>query len=752
MNGFGQPPLSPSPAASASASMAHSNATHLNISSSSTPKPVAAVAPSFSSNAAYSYNSGANGAPLSNKAVPLPSSRTPPLDTTSITGKRKRADSSPVKEAQHLSGTVSAAHRQQLLSDFRKNFLLKLTDHDVGISLLDKPISPDSSSHEAKKSKVLPSGLETIRQRANSNTVYTSLPLILKDVNAVVNEALERLRASTRIAPEDEMKDDDGVAIKNGTNDWAARIQTFKQVASDLISQAAAQHPYLNTSEEEKTAGSDANEKHVDASTSSKFKYAIALRNNISGNRMYSLVNPPTSATSGARATSSGDMEVDRASDEQALAALDLHPHAQVFKIYQASTSSATKKPLTIKDLLPHHAKAQSPRREKKMSERRQAPKGLDTADWLLHDPFMTFAPSCDEAGAFVSDSRKNSHWYSAYGEVALQAARAYARGENKDDEAEFKKLAETYEPIPIDPALFESESESDRALREISDVLIELRTKQITRTSKQTQSAPPKIEAAETELFQKAMDKLTGLLGKLDPDSYDLLDAILESTPNSSSNLPTLNFPTRGSLPNPEKAPAPAPAPVQTPGPQFTTTRVSYTGYANDGTYPPTTRVASARPPPQNQYARPSGYSQPHYPPQTPVNRQPYAHNASYYTPQPQYSQPRPSAPATPQYPAGNYTNSPFSRSPAGAVPRIAAAGGQQVYIHSAGSFSHAKLPATSPRALVKAQCRFRPVVGCRWCHSTSKLRNPAHLPVKAIRIPQVTTIRLRNKPNSIS
>ncbi|KAK6350009.1 hypothetical protein TWF696_006259 [Orbilia brochopaga] len=693
MNGFGQPPPSPSPATAASASISHhaGNAPNHLTSANATSKPTVSVAPSPFSTPSVQHHAGLSNP---NGGLPLPKTpynhpaRTPPLDSASITGKRKRADSSPVKEPQNASGTVPPAHRQQLLSTLRRNFLSTLTEYDVGISLLDRPVALDSSSHEAKKSKVqpAPSGLETLRQRIASDTFYTSLPPILKDVNTVVNEASEGLGAPVGVAPEDEMKDDDGVPVKNEAGDTIARIQKFKQVAMGLISQAATQYPFLNVSEEEKAVDTESAESDGSPFRAQRpYKFALSIVGN-SGNRMYSIIHSPRTGRTGARQKKLEDIDVDQVSDERMLREMALPVHAQVVKIYQAEAEAAFRKPFTVKDMLPAHAKTSSPRRDKKAAESKTSPKGLETTQWLYYGPFASFAPTSDEGNAVISLQEKNRLWYSMHGEEALRQVRSSGK-ETEDEDAEFKKMADSYEPIPIDPALFESESESDKALREMSDLLVDLRIRQATRASKPNQSQQPKVDAAETEAYQKALARLTDLVGKLDPESFDKIDSLLDSVPDSRSNLPAVRFPIQGSAPNPEKAPQPASAP--TPGPQYTTTRVSYAGYGGDGAFSPSARVVSNRPSSQNQYTRSSGYSQQHYPPQTPVNRQSYSHNPSYYTPQPQYTQQRQAVPSTPQFPPGNYANSPFSRSSQSAVPRIAAAGGQQVYIH-AGSGSY--------------------------------------------------------------
>ncbi|KAF3910925.1 hypothetical protein ABW20_dc0109382 [Dactylellina cionopaga] len=735
MNGFGPAPSvsvpssasAPSaaltPATTAPSTIIHTNAVvHLNSNNTATG---AAVAPSpFSTSSSSSIatplkqfpltntsSSTVNGTTSNTTSIPFPY---PSHDTTSITGKRKRADSSPVKEPQNLAG-IPPAHRQKLLSDFRQNFLLTLTEHDAGISLLDKPVSPEPNSHEAKKSKTLssPDGMQTLRQRLNSDTFYTSLQTLFKDLNIIINESLEDLGAAAGIAPEDEMKDDDATPIKDESGDAAGRIRKFKQVAQDLITQAITQYPYLNVAEESKVSDTaDSADDESPTTTErprqpSNYKLAVAVSN---GNKTYySMVKAPSKASKTA-GKHTDEMDIDENSTEQ-LAAQDLPPHAQIITIYESSAS--LERPQTMKETFANFTKAaQNLRRDKKSPEKRQCDwrdQGLETADWLYYGPFMSFCPTSDDGRATVAEGLKSWYWYTKHGDGELKRVLA-GRQDEEDEERQFKELADSYEPLPIDPALFETETESEKALREISDILSDLHLKQNTRLVKHNNpSKPSKPDQAESEVYQKAQTRLVELIAKLEPEVCEKLDQILDLAPNVDA-LPLRTAPMPGSMPNPEKAPPPQ-APMPTPAPQYTTTRVSYAPYAGEGAFTPTARVVSSRSSGHNQYTNRTNYAQQSYAqPQTPVRQQQYGPNTPYYPAQTPYTgQHRQAVPVTPQYPASGYANSPFSRSTSGTVPRMAPAGGQQVFVH--GSTPTIQQPAIRQTHFITQQTSHGPV-----------------------------------------
>ncbi|KAF3902749.1 hypothetical protein AA313_de0203273 [Arthrobotrys entomopaga] len=637
-----------------------------------------------------------NGTTALSNTIPFPY---PSHDTTSITGKRKRADSSPVKESH--SG-VPFAQKQKLLSDFRKGLLLKLVELDAGISLLDKPISSEPNSHEIKKSKTLSNqdGVQTLRQRLSSDLFYPSLQPLLKDVNNVANEALERHGATPGIAPEDEMKDDDPTPIKNEAGDAVGQIRKFKQAAQDMISHAITQYPYLNISDEPpKVADDDDNDDDDDSNDQNRnFKTAISF--STGAKKLYAIVKPPKESTPPQPKPNSDEMEIDGGPDEGYVSSQDVHPRAAFIKIYQSDTGLS--KPQTMKSLFPRTAKAVQTIGEAKEKEpKKTREQGLQTAEWQDNGPFSSFLPTFDEKDSIVTADQKSWLWYSVWGDQELKRVRAGPPKELTDEEKAFKELADGWEPIPIDPALFEGESENDKALREISDILSELNLKQHARLIKPTKSSQPnKPDQTEASVYEKVRERLVQLIAKLDPEVCDKLDDFLDADSNS---VLLRGYAMPGSMPNPEKAPPPQ-APVPTPAPQFTTTRVSYAPYTGEGSFTPTARVVSSRSSGHNQYTNRASYSQPHYAqPQTPV-RQQYPPSSPYYPPQTPYTgQHRQAIPSTPQFPPSGYANSPF-RSSAAAVPRMAAGSSQQVYVQGSATPTY-QAPAIRQTSFITQQ-----------------------------------------------
>ncbi|KAK6533606.1 hypothetical protein TWF694_002543 [Orbilia ellipsospora] len=732
MNGFGiNPPTAPSssnpippPAAPTAAMVPATASTPATLITSSNPptnqqppsnRPAigAAVAPSpFSSTVTPVKQyppansrpgplpSTINGTTVTTTSIPFPY---PSHDTTSITGKRKRADSSPVKEPQAISG-VPFAQKQKLLSDFRKGLLSALIELDAGISLLDNPVSSEPNPHEIKKSKTLsaPDGLQTLRQRLSSDLFYPSLQPLLKDVNSVANEALETHGATPGIAPEDEMKDDDPTPIKNEAGDAVGLIRKFRQAAQDMISNAVIQYPYLNISDEPPKIADDDDDDDDDDSNDQNRNFKTAISFNAGGKKLYAIVKPPKEPAAPKPKPNSDEMEIDGGPDEGYVSSQDVHPRASFIKIYESDT--ALSKPQTMKNLFPRTAKAvQTIGDGKEKDTKKTRENSLQTAEWQDNGPFSSFLPTSDEKDSIVTASQKSWLWYSVWGEQELKRVRAGPPKELPDEEKAFKELADAWEPMPIDPALFEGESENDKALREISDILSELNLKQHARLTKQAKSSQlTKPDQAETSVYEKVRDRLVQLIAKLDPEVCDKLDEILDADSSSNSVL-LRGFAMPGSMPNPEKAPPPQ-APVPTPAPQFTTTRVSYAPYAGDGSFTPTARVVSSRSSGHNQYTNRASYSQPHYAqPQTPV-RQQYPPNSPYYPPQTPYTgQHRQAIPSTPQFPPAGYVNSPF-RSSAATVPRIAAGSSQQVYVQGSATPTY-QAPAIRQTSFITQQ-----------------------------------------------
>ncbi|KAF3093820.1 hypothetical protein TWF594_010412 [Orbilia oligospora] len=641
------------------------------------------VKQSSSSAASSSYTHGntnniANNTRIDPLTTSLPSSVNGALpvhhDTTSIIGKRKRADSSPVKESQNTTA-VSPAQRQQLLADIRNTVLTSLAHLDAGISLLDKPVSPEPSSHEAKKVKSPnPDGLQTLRQRLLSDSFYQSLDALSQDVNRVTNEALEALGVRTDIAPEDEMMDDD-VHVKNEAEDTPGKIKKFRQAAQTVIAQTLTHHPYLNIPDDQKSPDATTNTAVIpdDISLdqpSPKFKYAIIVKN---GNKTYYQILKKHPETNTPR-RSQDEMDVDEELDE--LQQSDLPPQAEIVRIYENTPRETTR---TLRDAFPNIAKIPTSRQDKKPSDRKYQDKGIETPDWLDYGPFMSFAPTYDQGRSTMSVHAKNQYWFALHGEKELKRIRAGRQPEQdaQDEEYQFKDLAEKYEPIPIDPALFEEESENDKTLRAISDLLAELRLKQETRFAKHSNpNVPSKPDGPETEIHGKAIEQLAELIGKLEPGTCDALEELIDSLPES---LPIRLHPAPGTLLDTAKVPPP---PTPQPAAPYTTTRVSY--HQQDAVFSPSARVVPNRSQGHNQYTNRTGsFSQQSYP-QTPINRQPYGPNAGFYPPQPAYTQPRgPPIPTTPQqYPAGGYTNSPFSRNATATVPRMASSGAHPGFV----------------------------------------------------------------------
>ncbi|KAK6357115.1 hypothetical protein TWF718_001441 [Orbilia javanica] len=633
---------------------------HLNHNNARTDPPTTAATASSTPSSSSSSASSANGV--------LPTLH----DTTSIIGKRKRADSSPTKELQNVNN-ISPAQKQQILAEIRGAVLASLAHHDVGLSLLDKPVSPQSTSHEAKKVKSPnPDGLLTLRQRLMSDSFYQSLDTLSQDINRVTNEALEALGVRTDIAPEDEMRDDDDIHVKNEAGDTSGKIKKFKQIAQSLIAQKLSHHPYLNIPDDQKSPDTTTNttsapdDTVVDAPRPSpKFKRSVILR---SGNKAYYQTLTPKLAETTKRGQD--EMDVDEELDE--LQQSDLPPQAEIVRVYENTPRESA---ITLKDSFPNIAKIPTGRHDKKLPERKYQDKGLETPEWLYYGPFMSFAPTHDQGRSTLSVSQKNQYWFSLHGERELNRIRAGKEPEQgeQDEEAEFKELAEKYEPAAIDPALFEDESENDKALRAISDLLAELRFKQENRLSKHSNpSAPSKPDRTETEVYQQAIDKLAYLVAKLEPGAYDALETLLDSLPDS---IPVRLHAVPGTLPDTAKVP---PQPAPQPAAPYTTTRVSY--HQGEGMFSPSARVVSNRPQGHNQFNRTGSFSQQSYP-QTPINRQAYGPNTAYYTAQAQYTQPRgPPVQVTPQqYAAANYTGSPFSRN--ATVPRMSSSGGHSTF-----------------------------------------------------------------------
>ncbi|KAK6363208.1 hypothetical protein TWF730_000651 [Orbilia blumenaviensis] len=666
MNGLGIAPSSTSSSAASApmitpatpALISNTIATHAVVANSpfqSAPskQPTPSITPSHVGNTSVRTDSSSSAS--TNGALPTH----PHHDTTSIIGKRKRADSSPVKESQTVTA-IPPAQKQQLLADFRRTILASLIQYDAGISLLDKPVSPEPSSHEAKKFKSPnPDGLQTLRQRLMSDYFYQSLDTLTQDVDRVANEALEALGLPTDIAPEDEMRDDD-VHVKDEAGDVPGKIKKFKQAAQSLIAQALSQHPYLNVPDDPKSPDlsvpDDITLEQFRPWPNSKLSVIIKI-----GNKSYYQTLRPKDNKTKPPKQSLDEMDVDEELDE--LEQSDLPPQAEIVRIYQNTPRESVR---MLKDAFPSFAKIPTGRREKKSSERKSQDKGLEAPDWLYYGPFYSFAPTHDQGRATISVHTKSQHWFSLHGEKELRRIRAGAEREELDEEAEFKELCEKYEPIPIDPALFEDESENDKALRGISDVLAELRLKQENRLIKHNNpTVASKPDRAEAELHLKSLNQIAELVGKLEPGVYDALEKLLDSLPTSEETIKI--HPTPGTLPDTTKV---APPPVPQPTPQYTTTRVSYAG---NEMFSPTARVVSGRSQGHNQYTnRTSSFSQQPYP-QTPMNRQAYAGNAGYYPQQAAYTQPRPPIPVTPQqYAAGGYTNSPFSRNATATVPRM--------------------------------------------------------------------------------
>lgn len=571
---------------------------------------------------------------------------------------------------------ISPAQKQQLLADIRKSILASLVHHDAGLSLLDKPVSPEPSSHEAKKFKSPnPDGLQTLRQRLMSDSFYQSLDAISQDVDRVTDEALEALGVRTDIAPEDEMRDDD-MHVKNEDGDTSGKIKKFKQVAQTLLAQTSSHHPYLNIPDDRKSPDTTTSTTVPDDTSLDQlrpptgFKYAIVIRN---GNKTYYQTLPSKQMEIKIPKRSEDEMDVDEESDE--LQQSDLPPQAEIVRVYENTPHESIR---TIKDAYPNiAANTQAGHQNKKSTEKKD--KGLETPTWLDYGPFMSFAPTYAQGRSTMSVHTKNQYWYALHGEKELKRIRAGRQpgdGE-QDEEAEFKELAETYEPIPIDPALFENESESDKALREISDLLAELRLKQQSRLVKHSNpNAPSKPDSPEAELHQKTLSQLAELVSKLEPSAYEALDRLLEMVPEE---IPIRSFPAPGTLP--DTATAPPPPPPQ-PAAPYTTTRVSY--HQGEPMFSPSARVVSNRPQGHNQYTNRTGsFSQQSYP-QTPINRQAYGPNTAYYPPQAPYTQPRgPPIPVTPQqYAAGGYTNSPFSRNATATVPRMSSSGAHPGFV----------------------------------------------------------------------
>ncbi|KAK6536431.1 hypothetical protein TWF281_000668 [Arthrobotrys megalospora] len=682
MNGLGLAPSSSSSTAAPTSTPATPSLISNNIANSavvanspfqSAPpvkQPPSSVAHSHSNNnnTRIDPSSSSSLSPSINGALPIH----PQHDTTSIIGKRKRADSSPVKESQNVTA-IPPAQKQQLLADFRRMILTSLAQHDAGISLLDKPVSPEPGSHEAKKSKTSPSpdGLQTLRQRLMSDSFYRSLNTLSQDVNQVTNEALEALGLPTDIAPEDEMKDDD-VQIKNEGGDTPGKIKNFKQVAQTLIAQALSQHPYLNVPDDTKspdpTIPDDISLDQINASPN--YQLAVLVR---SGNKSYYQTVKQSGNKSKGRKQSQDEMDVD---DEPGmLQQSDLPPQAEIIRSYQNPTRESVR---TLKEALPSFAKIPTGRRDRKSSERKSLDRRLEAPDWLYYGPFMSFAPTHDQGRATMPVHLKNSHWFALHGEKELKKIRAGDQHDELDEEAEFKELSEKYEPIPIDPALFEDESENDKALRGISDVLSELRLKQDTRLTKHSNpNAPSKPDRLEAELHNKSLHQLAELVGKLEPGVFKALEKFLDSIP-SSDDISVKIFPVQGTLPDTAKVPPPA---VPQPASQYTTTRVSY--HQGEGVFSPSARVVSSRSQGHNQYTNRTGsFSQQSYP-QTPINRQAYGPNSGYYAQQAPYTQPRPPIPVTPQqYAASGYTSSPFSRNATATVPRMSSSGAHPGFV----------------------------------------------------------------------
>ncbi|KAF3942181.1 hypothetical protein ABW19_dt0209047 [Dactylella cylindrospora] len=601
-----------------------------------------------------------------------PSSRYPPHDPNSVTGKRKRADSSPVKELQG-STTIPFAQRQQLLSDIRRTLLSTLSEHDAGISLLDRPVSPDETAHEPKKSKTQPNsnGLETLRQRLNSDSFYTSLPGILKDVNGVANEALEAARTNANVAPEDEMKDDDATISRNDAENKAERIQKFKQIAQNLITQTASQHPYLNAAEEKESTQPTLEDIPSLDETKRDSQWAITVTDQ--GKVYYTTLRSKDDTEE--PITDTDISQIQQARFVKIFASNYDWKHPPKFK-NSFVTAPNPQRPLPRLTIF----------NEKQAREERKS-RAPSTYKWLSYGDFMSFAPTQDQGGDVASGGTRSQAWYGKHGEGGLKRALSDNHEDSDDvekDDAEFKQLAESYEPIPIDPALFESETPIEKAVREISDALENLYNKQYTRLAQHTNlTQVSKPDSAEATAYREAEQRIVKILSQLDPESCDSLDKAFELYLETKPALDKLSLqvPSQaGTMPNPREAPPPAA--IQTPAPQQYTTRVSIGG---EGSLTPTARVVSTRTHPQAQYAR-SAYT-PHNFPQTPPNRSQYNPNNAYFTPQPTYPQPRQPSSAIPQYQGSGYANSPFSRTASGSVPRITSSGQTHVYIQQGGS-----------------------------------------------------------------
>ncbi|EPS42432.1 hypothetical protein H072_3596 [Dactylellina haptotyla CBS 200.50] len=716
MNGFGGLPsaaVAPTPTLLPTASGSSSSSSSFN--SNSTPNPApnhapvgAAVAPSPFAPATASLKQQ----PLVNAPNVFPYAG---HDTTSITGKRKRADSSPVKEPQNVS-LLPAAQKLQLLADFRKGFLNKLLTHDAGISLLDKPISREINAHEAKKSKTLtnPDGLQTLRQRLSSDT-YTSLRKLRMDIDCVVAEALEALGAAPGIAPEDEMKDDDAAPINGNAAEVAektAKIRSFGQLAGNMITDAVKQYADLDRVEDQDTPEADS-EGPSDEADEQEPPYKLAVSLKVNNKTYYSSLLSPKAKT---KKPNADDMDIDDGPDEgyissYGISAVDLPPGAELVKIYEADSSMA--RDVKIKDVVPQHNKTSQNRHEKRESERRTRDSGLQTAHWIDNGPFGSFLPSSDNGYSIVPEGQKSWYWYSQYGEQELARVRSGVRSDEEEEKA-FKELVDNYEQMPIDPALFESETDDQKTLREINDLLCKLHLQQNTRLAKHNHpTQPSKPDQAETKTYEEVLDRLAKLIAQLDPGVCDRLDKLIADLNPGTSNIPLTSFAMPGSMQNPEKAPQPQ-APMPTPAPNFTTTttRVSYAPpYSGDGTFTPNARIVSSRSSGHNQYTNRSTFSHQQYPqPQTPV-RQQYPPNSSYFPNQAPYTgHHRQSIPATPQYSATGYTNSPFSRSNTTTVPRMAAASGQQVYVHGSSTPTF-QAPAIRQTNFITQQTSHGPV-----------------------------------------